>query len=149
MLDCYLFDKIWLFHCKSSLSKCYSFSAKLVRHGAVDVLLKSLTSCSDDRVLLLHLSLLNKLAGEGTVNLNPQRICTSNHFSSSDKKFVIKARLSGTLPVIAAFLKRSYNDPSSLPVILSMVKTLAVNGNHVFPQLFCSHKLYLFLLSFF
>ena len=77
----------------------------------------------------------------GTVNLNPQRICTSNHFSSSDKKFVIKARLSGTLPVIAAFLKRSYNDPSSLPVILSMVKTLAVNGNHVFPQLFCSHKL--------
>ena len=45
-----------------------------------------------------------------------------------DKRFPIKARLNGLLPVTVDLLKRSLSDPNVVSVILSVVKVMASNG---------------------
>ncbi len=45
-----------------------------------------------------------------------------------DRKFAVKARLSGMLPVTSGLLKRCHGEQQSLITVLSVMKTLADNG---------------------
>ena len=48
----------------------------------------------------------------------------------TDNRFPIKARLHGMLPVTAALLNRCITDSQSLPVLLTTIRTLALNGEN-------------------
>jgi hypothetical protein len=90
---------------------CYI--ARMVRQGAVDQLLESLSlyaksSICHDEQLVIYLKLLLQL-------------------SFKDSKFATKCRLFNTIPVITSLLKRNLKNSHSLSVILSVVKTLSIN----------------------
>ena len=48
----------------------------------------------------------------------------------TDNRFPIKARLHDMLPVTAALLNRCITDSQSLPVLLTTIITLALNGEN-------------------
>ncbi|CAI8025268.1 Cytosolic carboxypeptidase 1, partial [Geodia barretti] len=92
----------------------HKYTGKLVRKGAIPVVLSSMVSSSrsdwcTDSLLHLYHSLLLQLA-------------------SKDKNFAIKARLSGAVPVTVGLLKRSHGDHTSLHTLLGLLKIMASNS---------------------
>lgn len=94
----------------------HKHSGKLAKGGAIPVILSTLSAVSHcswctDRLLLLFHSLLSKL-------------------SSKDKKFAVKARLSGMLPITTGLLKRCQGQHHDLVTILTVMKKLASNSTN-------------------
>lgn len=141
-----------LHYCTLAVIYIYHYfpPAQLVRRSVVSAVMVSLSdsyrsSWSSDTLLMLHLSVLNKLSTIGKKkSIFHGLVCgfqLTDHFITHytrstlyfflDKRLGVKARLSGILVVIVGLLKKCQDDQEKTLIILTLLQSFATGRKKI------------------
>ena len=80
---------------------------------------------------MLHIHVLNKLAASGKmIKILKRHLFTFQVLSMVDRRFAVKARLSGILTIVVGLLKKFQEEQDKLLAILKLLQSLSTSSKN-------------------